>query len=216
MKRTSRINLSRHRKAGSGRLERGGASALVGTAMLSGVLTSTIGLSGCSTNDTTVADIYLDAEHCIENNPEQEDACRASYSEAVAESERTAPKYASQQDCEAEFGSENCQSVERAEGGSFFMPLMAGYMLGQLMNGQRRAVNPLYSSSRPDSPMHQRWTGADGKTYGRATPGQVRVPVDALKPKPTQMNTLQRGRFGAAVARKTALQRSSFRSGWGG
>lgn len=216
MKRTRSIDLSRYRKTGSSRLERSGATALVSTALLSGVLSSTLGLSGCSNNDTTVADIYLDAEHCIENNPEQEDACRASYTDAVTESERTAPKYATQQDCEAEFGSENCQSVERAEGGSFFMPLMAGYMLGQLMNGQRRAVSPLYSSSRPDSPMYQRWTGADGQTYGRATPGQVRVPSDALKPKPTQMNTLQRGRFGAAVARKTALQRSSFRSSWGG
>lgn len=81
------------------------------------------------------------------------------------EAERTAPKYATREDCVAEFGEGQCQQTPARAGvalkncaqaqssGSFWMPLMAGYMMGRLMGGGMAQQQPLFSSKiRPARP----------------------------------------------------------------
>lgn len=87
------------------------------------------------------------------------------YTNAVKEAERTAPKYATREDCVAEFGEGQCQQTPAQAGvapenqaqaqssGSFWMPLMAGYMMGRLMGGGMAQQQPLFSSKiRPARP----------------------------------------------------------------
>jgi uncharacterized protein YgiB involved in biofilm formation len=47
--------------------------------------------------------------------------------------------------------------------GSFWMPLMAGYMMGRLMGGGMGAQQPLFSSKNPASPAYGQYTDASGK-----------------------------------------------------
>ena len=67
--------------------------------------------------------------------------CTTAYNNALKEAERTAPKYATREDCVAEFGEGQCQQAPAQAGmapenqaqaqqssGSFWMPLMAGYI----------------------------------------------------------------------------------------
>ena len=54
-----------------------------------------------------------------------------------------APRFTQRQECEAEFGVGNCETRQTAAGGSFFMPLMMGYMVGNMMVGNRYA-QPVY------------------------------------------------------------------------
>ena len=54
-----------------------------------------------------------------------------------------APRFAQKQECEAEFGAGNCETRQTAAGGSFFMPLLMGYMMGNMMGGNRYA-QPVY------------------------------------------------------------------------
>lgn len=119
-------------------------------------ITAVFALSGCEESDETVS-LYMNAQECAQANPSQAAQCEDSYRTALQEAQRTAPKYATMEDCVAEFGDAQCtqtasidgnpvntenannlnpdssQMAQANSGGSFFMPLMAGYMMGRLM-----------------------------------------------------------------------------------
>lgn len=63
------------------------------------------------------------------------------------------------------------QAQAQQSSGSFWMPLMAGYMMGRLMGGGAGfAQQPLFSSKNPASPAYGKYTDATGKNYGAAQP----------------------------------------------
>lgn len=76
--------------------------------------------------------------------------CAGVYSESVCldaktQSERDylaqAPRFSRKEECEKEFGAGNCEtpqaSTASSGGTGFFMPMMMGYMLGNMMGGNR-------------------------------------------------------------------------------
>lgn len=94
-------------------------------------------------------------------------SCRTAEQQALAEHVRTAPRFATREACEAEMGAGNCGPAPAAAqappvagqpatpgqqttqpqsgGGSFFLPLMMGYMMGRSggLGGQPQAT-PIY------------------------------------------------------------------------
>lgn len=134
-------------------------------------------LAGCEKSDETVS-LYQNADDCSAANPGKAAECTTAYTNAVKEAERTAPKYATREDCVAEFGEGQCQQTPAQAGvapenqaqaqssGSFWMPLMAGYMMGRLMGGGMAQQQPLFSSKNPASPAYGQYTDASGKSYG--------------------------------------------------
>jgi uncharacterized protein YgiB involved in biofilm formation len=176
-------------------------------------------LSGCEKTDETVS-LYQNADDCSKANPSGSAQCVAAYDAAKKDAEKTAPKYASREDCIAEFGEGQCtqtpaqSGVASAEGqssGSMWMPLMAGYMMGRMMSGGAYAQQPLFSSKNPASPANGKFVDATGKNYGPATAGgrTMNVPKTAMAPKPAVTKTITRGGFGESVAKQTSMQRSS-------
>jgi hypothetical protein len=100
--------------------------------------------------------------------------------------------------------------AQNQSSGSFWMPLMAGYMMGRLMGGGMGAQQPLFSSKNPASPAYGKYTDASGKNYGAATPGRtMTVPKTAMAPKPATTSTVTRGGFGESVAKQSTMQRSA-------
>ncbi|GAA5097093.1 DUF1190 domain-containing protein [Wohlfahrtiimonas larvae] len=192
------------------------------------------GVVACGGNDDTEQlTIYADAQDCISNNPNMIAECTSVYESAVKEAIETAPKYATLEECTADFGAENCQSVQQtgnavtdagqavqqqASSGGFFMPLLAGYMMGKMMSGMSGnnvASKPVYSpkdaTGRPTN-----FYDSSGKSYGAAQAGgrTVSVPKSDIKSKPA--GTVQRGGFGKmvsqqriAAAQKQNTQRSA-------
>jgi uncharacterized protein YgiB involved in biofilm formation len=78
--------------------------------------------------------------------------CSAVYGDASCEDAKTAaekkqaaeaPRFTRKEQCEAEFGAGNCETRQAAGGGSYFMPLLMGYMIGNVMGGSRFA-QPVY------------------------------------------------------------------------
>ena len=153
-------------------------------------------LAGCEKSDETVS-LYQNADDCSAANPGKSAECTTAYNNALKEAERTAPKYATREDCVAEFGEGQCQQAPAQAGmapenqaqaqqssGSFWMPLMAGYMMGRLMGGGAGfAQQPLFSSKNPASPAYGKYTDATGKNYGAAQPGRtMTVPKVNLLP----------------------------------
>lgn len=175
-------------------------------------------LAGCEQNDETVS-LYQNADDCAQANPDKSAQCTTAYNNALKEAERTAPKYASKEDCIAEFGENQCQQApaqagtqaEAQHSGSFWMPLMAGYMMGRMMGGGAGfAQQPLFSPKTPNSPANGQFVDASGRSYGNATSGRtMTVPKTALAPKPATTSTVTRGGFGETVAKQNTMQRSS-------
>lgn len=178
-------------------------------------------LAGCEKNDETVS-LYQNADECAKANPSQSAQCTTAYNNAVKEAERTAPKYATREDCVAEFGENQCQqtpaqagvgtnNAENQQSGSFWMPLMAGYMMGRMMGGGAGfAQQPLFSPKAANSPARGQFVDASGRNYGSATSGRtINVPKTALAPKPATTSTVTRGGFGETVAKQNAMQRNS-------
>lgn len=67
--------------------------------------------------------------------------CRQAFEEAQAQAAAVAPRYATTAECEAEFGEGNCETRQHA-GGSFVGPMMAGFVLSQMLNGRGGAMAP--------------------------------------------------------------------------
>lgn len=199
-KRSKTINLSKMRKAFSAKpLALGVASVF---------------LSACGGNDQAV--VYRTVDECKTDNPEQAQACELAYQEALEEAQRTGPKYATQAVCENEFGYNQCYQAN-TNSGSFFMPLMAGYMLGNLMSSGRYYSQPMYTSYSRYSPLRYRWMTADGYDYGDMRRKYVRTNSSTFKPKPAVNRTIKRGGFGSSVRAKSSWGSSkSSKSSWGG
>lgn len=182
-------------------------------------------LAGCEKSDETVS-LYQNADDCSKANPSMSAQCKESYDNALKEAAKTAPKYASREDCIAEFGEGQCTQTPAQAGmaptgngnnaeaaqssGSFWMPLMAGYMMGRLMGGGFNQ-QPLFTPRGAASPANGQFVDASGKSYGPATAGgrTMTVPKTAMAPKPATTTTVTRGGFGETVAKQNSLQRSS-------
>ncbi|AKG68388.1 MULTISPECIES: DUF1190 family protein [Serratia] len=208
MKRTKNINKDTFRK--SWRSYRVAPVALAISAVFM--------LAGCEQADETVS-LYKNADDCSTSNPSMSEQCTTAYNNALKEAEKTAPKYATREDCVAEFGEAQCtqapaqagMAAESQSSGSMWMPLMAGYMMGRMMGGGGYAQQPLFSSKNAASPANGKFVDASGKSYGPATAGgrSMTVPKTAMAPKPAVTNTVTRGGFGESVAKQTSMQRSS-------
>jgi uncharacterized protein YgiB involved in biofilm formation len=58
--------------------------------------------------------------------------CDTAYKQALADNEANAPRFSDRQSCEERYGVEQC--VPR-NNGSFFTPLLTGFIIGQALNG---------------------------------------------------------------------------------
>ena len=105
MKRTKNINHASFRKSWSAR-------HLTPVAL---AVTAVFMLAGCEKTDETVS-LYQNADDCSAANPSKAAECTTAYNNAVKEAARTAPKYASREDCVAEFGEGQCQQAPAQAG----------------------------------------------------------------------------------------------------
>lgn len=166
-------------------------------------------VTGCSENAKEM-NIYSSANDCINDNPQYSAQCKAAYQDSLADAASTAPKYKTRADCIAEFGEQMCvQSPQN----NWFMPAMAGFMFGQMMNNRSYNHQPVFTSTNPRSRHYGGWSSSDGYSYGKNS--KVYVPNDQLKKKPAVTKTISRGGFGSKAAAKSSWSRSSSKS-WGG
>ncbi|VTM59515.1 ygiB [Klebsiella pneumoniae] len=211
MKRTKNINHSSFRKSWSAR-------HLTPVAL---AVTAVFMLAGCEKSDETVS-LYQNADDCSAANPGKAAECTTAYTNAVKEAERTAPKYATREDCVAEFGEGQCQQTPAQAGVGPGKPGAGAKQRqlldaadgrlhdGRLMGGGMAQQQPLFSSKNPASPAYGQYTDASGKSYGAAQPGRtMNVPKTAMAPKPATTTTVTRGGFGESVAKQSTMQRSA-------
>ena len=141
---------------------------------------------------------------CLANGDVDRSQCEADFKAAKEQHAKVAPKYTSQADCEADFGAEQCESApyQTQSGGSVFMPLMMGYMMGSMMSGRGRriaAVVPLKRCRSEEFP--------DGGQESRVIRSRaLKVARSATRTPSMKSSTVSRGGF-ARSARPTRLHR---------
>ena len=125
--------------------------------------------------------------------------CEKNFKEARAQHAAVAPKYASKEECIADFGADKCEKApyRTSSGGSVFMPLMMGYMMGSFIGGRRSMTSqPLYRSAKSPNTFRT----ADNRSAGSST-GRTRVAKSATS-RPSFKNTIRsRGGFGSSGRR---------------
>lgn len=188
------------------------------------VPTATILLAGCGEERETAL-VYADPSECASNGFNSAEQCQADYDEAKSLHPLTAPKFEAKADCEAEFGEGKCEPAPQAAstGGSFFMPMMMGYMMGQMMNRGAAPQNFQQNSGQPAGGANGRnirtqplYKGRDDYNNFR-TSNNVKLDkgIGPIQLKPSQVQpqfgqVVKRGGFGGQAAARSGY------SGFGG
>jgi uncharacterized protein YgiB involved in biofilm formation len=164
--------------------------------------TATAALSACGDSNAPPKDAryFATAQECSAVYGDQPctDAKRAADQWHAAQ----APRYSRKEECEAQYGAGNCETRE-AGGHSFVMPLLMGYMLGNMMSGPRYA-EPVYRDRNNNAVT----PGAGGNgTYrvGSFAGGGVATSTSAgarpaFRPA-SQVTQVSRGGFGTTAQR---------------
>jgi uncharacterized protein YgiB involved in biofilm formation len=138
---------------------------------------------------------------------------------------QVAPKYASRSECETDFGAGQCEAApqQQASGSSFFMPMMMGYMAGQMLNRQGAAAMPNQPQreqataggaagfARNDVRTQPLYKSRDDRgTFRTASNVPVARQTGATMIRPSQVQPragqfAQRGGFGAQAAARNSF-----------
>ncbi|MFV0335541.1 MAG: DUF1190 domain-containing protein [Tropicimonas sp.] len=180
------------------------------TAALTIVGAAAFSLSGCR-EESVDAQAFPDLQSCLDaagaGSLFSAEDCRAGFDEAVALNAETAPRYDSLAVCEEQYGAGNCGTEAQANpggSGSIFMPLLAGYLIGNMLGGGRGvAAQPLHRTA------DGRFTNPAGNASyanntGKAKLGSsafTRAPTTLGKPPMTKATAMSRSGFGKSGTR---------------
>lgn len=170
-------------------------------------------LAGCQ-EETVDASAFPDLQSCTaaaqEGGVFTAQDCDTAFAEAEALHVEAAPRYDSIAVCEEQHGQGACGSEATATSGgsgSIFMPLMAGYLIGNMLGGRNGAAasQPLYKTA------NGKFTNAAGSSTfsnnsGTAKMGtsQFNRPAATVGKAPmTRATAMSRGGFGNSGAGRT-------------
>jgi len=204
------------------------SSSLKLTTMLAGATALT--LSGCddpggaqaswdpNRGEQVEAFSYKSLEECKAANEVSDQQCETSYAAAQKDDEKNAPRFEARASCEDVYGAGNCVPRSEAGHGSFFTPLLAGFVIGRMLDGggYYRGTG-LY---RGDDGYYSTWGGRLGRDYGTGRTVITREgidPPDAIRNAPPKVQTrtsvVSRGGFGGG---RSYAHSGGFKGGFGG
>lgn len=152
--------------------------------------TSPLLLTACS-RESSDEGLYTSVQACIEQTNDSY-SCNNAFQQAQREYEEAAPRYASHEECVAAHGADQCHVVRQQHGGSIFMPMMAGYIMGRMLSGNRvsgLAGSPAFKDR--GGGFQRPVAGANGVYRSGARPALAPVQMAA-----NQKPTAARGGFG--------------------
>ncbi len=167
------------------------------------------GSSDWSEEPSVEASPFASVAECSASGAVPAAECQRAYNQAVANHEQAAPRFETQPLCEEQFGNGQCQ--QRAAGtGSFWMPVLAGFMVGRMLDRDRRPYyrygglyrsrrdNVWYTGGANGGRLHNTGSGwrAGASGFDRPT---------ASPPVRSRSSVSRRGGFGGRS-----------RGGWGG
>ncbi len=176
---------------------------------------ATLLMAGCGEEREQAAVVFSNPSECAQSLVVGSAQCEADYAAAQALHPQVAPKYISQQECETDFGSGQCETAphQTSSGGSVFMPMMMGFLAGQLMGGAGAgagAQNLQAGNQRgiPSQPLYK--SRDDRSTFRTATNQPVAKGIGPISLRPAQMQpkvgqVVRRGGFGQQAAMRAPV-----------
>ncbi len=144
--------------------------------------------------------LYQSLQQCISEGKVSVDVCRTTYEQVLEAQERLAPHYGSLAECAQQFGDDQCRQVAQSSGDHWFMPALAGFLIGRALDTNR---GPGYVYGWNGRPIYRTRTGREVWGAGASDRfGGVRGPEGY-----GVAETLSRGGFGYS---------SAARASWGG
>lgn len=141
-------------------------------------------LAACDEAPPADAQFYSSLQECTARQGET--ACREGLAKSEQEHLAEAPRYSRQEQCEQEFGAGNCESHGSGVG-SFFLPMMMGYMIGN------RFSQPVYRDSQNNAVVRSgNGTYRVGTLTGTGRAGSF---------TPAAATPIQRGGLGSTASR---------------
>ena len=156
-------------------------------------------LSACGSSEEEVDSFpYATVAECERAGDVPASECQAAYNQALANHELSAPRFESQALCEEEFGNNGCQTA--SSGGSFWMPVLAGFMVGRMLDNDRSYYrhSGLYRHRRHGWYAGGNYGGPLISTNGRYRSGMSAYDrPSAASPIHTRSSVTSRGGFGS-------------------
>lgn len=181
--------------------------------------TAVMTLAACEEEKTDAA-AFPDLESCVSEAQNgslffTEQDCQTQFAAAQETHLETAPRYESKELCEQEHGAGSCETDPAAQsqsgGGSIFMPMLMGYMIGSMLGGGRGVMSqPMVRTAQggfatPDGKQtfaNNRGTGrVAGSTFTKAPSTIGKAPMTAAQ-------VSQRGGFGGSSTARSGGSRS--------
>jgi uncharacterized protein YgiB involved in biofilm formation len=197
MKQTQRVVMKRSKKA----------------ALVLMVPVATLLLAGCG-EEREQAMVFSDPSECSAAGLNDTTQCNADYAAAQALHPQVAPKYLNKEECETDFGAGQCETApqQNAQGGSVFMPMMMGFLAGQMMNrGGSNLQQPAAAGAGSKVPTQPLYKSRDDRgTFRTATNTPVAKGIGPITLKPSQVKpqvgqVVRRGGFGQQAAARNSF-----------
>lgn len=209
------------------------SSSLKLTTMLAGATALT--LSGCddpgaqaswdpNRGEQVEAFSYKTLDECKAANEVSDQQCETSYANAQTDDQKNAPRYEARASCEDVYGVGNC--VPRSEangGGSFFTPLLAGFVIGRMLDnggGYYRGTGLYRRDDAYGGGYYSTWGGRLGRDYGTGRTVITKTsidPPDVIRQAPPKIQTrtsvVSRGGFGGG---RSYAHSGGYKGGFGG
>ena len=165
---------------------------------------------GCSQKQETL--LVKSTAECQQKTSLNAQQCKAAYQEALAEAERTGPRYSRESYCEEEFGRDQCTRGNHG----YFVPLMTGFLVATAINNiGSNYYHPAYTYRGPL--QRDRLILSDGTVLGKSGSRTYDVSDSKLKSKmPKATRTVSRGGFGSKASARSSWGGGSRSGGWGG
>lgn len=171
-------------------------------------------LAGCQ-EETVEAEAFPDLKSCKAESSMSgaisAAECDAAFAEALTLHEEAAPRYDSLAVCEEQHGAGNCgdEATQSSGGsGSIFMPLMAGYLIGNMLGGRQgmAASQPMYRTA------DGKFANASGSNVYNGNSGKAKLGASSFnkpaatvgKAPMTKASVASRGGFGNASASRSS------------
>jgi uncharacterized protein YgiB involved in biofilm formation len=140
--------------------------------------------------------IYQSVDNCVQAGELSYSECKQHFDEALAEHQKTAPRFDTKEACSAEWGDGQCQQTPTASGHGSFMPMLAGFMMARAFNnfGANRNVDMQNGSTSRATPLYRSGNNDTFRTASnQVVPGKI-----------ASANMVSRNGFGAASSQRSS------------
>ena len=160
-----------------------------------------LALSACEEDPAVQAQAFPDEASCLDeadktDAPFTAQDCETAFAAAQAAHLESAPRYEDEALCEEQHGGECVAEVR--PGGSVFMPILTGYLLGRALSGGNGSLLAQPLVSRPGG-----FATISGDTRLTSNIGAAELRASAFRAAPS-------ARLGPALSRATVAQRGGF------